>query len=485
MPLPGLPDRSSVHNRGNRPVTATPPPARSATIVLRKYEVLRFLGEGSNAKVFLARTLDRTGDPVVIKRIHDHVVANPRFRQFFEAEVKSMRKFSHPYVVKLLDHSLDDPFGPCLVMEFIDGVTLEQVLTHEKKMKPERAGKLLGYLCHALEAAHAAGIIHRDLKPANLMVTRYGGPGEGLKVMDFGFAGFAAKPHIQVAEITGTGPIFAVGTPAYVSPEMIRGDAVDGRADLYSVGVILFEMLAGRLPFDQNTVEAVLAAHVKQPVPKFAKVGCGHIPPAVEAVVQISLSKFPFERHATGKAFADQYGHALGWDLWKDTAPVGYTPEAPKGSEIILCTNAPLGKGGSRVSTPITPLAEGESFFAYMPERLAAAKLRGFAEDYQGVVADSEPGMIRLIIGLPKNHKPIQSRSAILSWLGASRASLPNKGDEPIIVSLQMEKVSANQVKVDVSYSPMPEYPVRDRMTWQGRCSTISHALKMYLMATT
>ncbi|HEY2786592.1 MAG TPA: serine/threonine-protein kinase [Fimbriiglobus sp.] len=482
MPLPGLPDRSSVYNHGRRTVTTTPPPARSATVVLRKYEVLRFLGEGSNAKVFLARTLDRNGDPVVIKRIHDHVVANPRFRQFFEAEVKSMRKFAHPYVVKLLDHSLDDPFGPCLVMEFVDGVTLEQVLAHDKKLDPERAGRFLGFLCHALESAHAAGIIHRDLKPANLMVTKYGGTGECLKVMDFGFAGFAAKPHIQVAEITGEGPLFAMGTPAYVSPEMLRGDAVDGRADLYSVGVMLYEMLAGRLPFDHSTVEQVLAAHVKQQPPKFAKIGAGHIPPAVEAVVQVSLSKFPFERHATAKTFADQFGHALGWDLWKDTTPAGFTPEAPKASEVVLCTNAPIGKGGTRLNA--LPIVEGEQFFAYMPERLAAAKLRGFADDYQGVVAESEPGMIRLIIGLPKNHKPAQSRSAILTWLGATRAFMPEKGDEPILVSLQMEKVSANQVKVDASYAPMPEYPVRDRLTWQGRCSDISHALKAYLMAT-
>jgi serine/threonine protein kinase len=367
-------------------------------------------------------------------------------------------------------------------MEFVDGVTLEQVLAHEKKLAPARAGKLLGYLLHALNSAHAAGIIHRDLKPANLMVTRYGGAGECLKVMDFGFAGFSAKPHIQVAEITGHGPVFAIGTPAYVSPEMVRGDAVDGRADLYSVGVMLYEMLSGRLPFDYPTVEQIIAAHVKQPAPKFAKIGAGQIPPAIEATVQISLSKFPSERHATAKAFADQFGKALGTDLWMETAPSGFSPEnSVKESEVVLCKAAPLGKGGLPIQMP---LVEGEQFFAYMPERLAAAKLRGFAEDYEGTVADSEPGMIRLIIGLPKNHKPVQSRSAILGWLGANRAMGPNKGEEPIVVSLQMEKVNSNQVKVDVSYAPMPEYPVRDRMTWQGRCNDIAHALKMYLMAT-
>src|SRR5262249_9482074 len=160
----------------------------------------------------------------------------------------------------------------------------------------------------------------------------------------------------------------------------------------------------------------------------------------------ISLSKFPFERHGTAKAFADQYGHALGWDLWKETTPAGFSPEESIiESEVVLCKPAPLGKGGSQISAP---LVEGEQFFAYMPERLAAAKLRGFAEDFNGTVADSEPGMIRLIIGLPKNHKPAQSRSAILGWLGANRMGLPNKGEEPILVSLQMEKVNSNQVKV-------------------------------------
>src|SRR5581483_850795 len=143
---------------------------------------------------------------------------------------------------------LTDPLGPCLVMEYVPGLTLESLLARNRVLEPVRAGRLLGYFCHALQAAHDAGIIHRDLKPANLMVQNPGTPAESLKVMDFGFAGFAAKPHIQLAELTGRGPISALGTPAYVSPEMIRGDRVDGRSDLYSVGVILYELLTGRLP---------------------------------------------------------------------------------------------------------------------------------------------------------------------------------------------------------------------------------------------
>jgi hypothetical protein len=119
-----------------------------------------------------------------------------------------------------------------------------------------------------------------------------------------------------------------------------------------------------------------------------------------------------------------------------------------------------------------------------MPERLAAAKLRGFAEDYDGVVAESEPGLVRLIINLPPNHKkPTQTRSALFSWLVASRNAMPPKGQEPIQVALQMERINSNQVKLDVTYSPMGEYPVRDRLLWQSRVEALSHALRMYLMA--
>src|SRR5439155_16527307 len=171
-----------------------------------KYRILRSLGSGSNGEVFLAEPLRYPNSRVVVKRVHDHVVAHTKFRQLFEAEVRSMRNFSHPYAVRLLDAALDDPIGPCLVMEYVPGITLEVVLERNKRLDPMRVGRLLGCLCHALQAAHNAGIIHRDLKPANLMVTSAGQPSESIKVMDFGFAGFVARPHLQLSELTGKGP---------------------------------------------------------------------------------------------------------------------------------------------------------------------------------------------------------------------------------------------------------------------------------------
>ena len=135
------------------------------TMALGKYRLLRSLGAGSNAEVFLAEPLKYPEYRVVVKRIHDHVVTHPKFRQLFDAEVRSMANFHHPYAVRLLEAAADDPLGPCLVMEYVPGVTLEDVVTRERVLAPRRVGRLLGCFLHALQAAHDAGIVHRDLKP--------------------------------------------------------------------------------------------------------------------------------------------------------------------------------------------------------------------------------------------------------------------------------------------------------------------------------
>src|SRR5205085_11341659 len=114
----------------------------------------------------------------------------------------------------------------CLVMEYVSGITLEALLARSKRLDVDRAGRLLGYLCHALQAAHSAGVIHRDLKPANLMVHRAGTPDELVKVMDFGFAGFDAKPHLQLAELPGRGPVPAVGPAGSRRTATARRDRV-------------------------------------------------------------------------------------------------------------------------------------------------------------------------------------------------------------------------------------------------------------------
>jgi serine/threonine protein kinase len=442
---------------------------------LGKYRLLRSLGSGSNGEAFLAEPVRHPEYRVVVKVIHKHVVEHAKFRQLFEAEVRSMGNFDHPYAVGLVEASLDDPLGPCLVMEYVPGVTLETVIELNKRVNVERVGGLLGHLCHALQAAHDAGIVHRDLKPANLMVLDPGTPQESLKVMDFGFAGFASKPHIQIAELTGHGPIYAIGTPGYVSPEMIRGDRVDGRSDLYSVGVILFELLTGRLPFDYPTQDRLLTAHIKEAPPRFAKLGCGDVPAAVEGVVNLALSKYPNERQQCARELAGGFSRAVGYDVWEPTAPVGWQPLAVEATPDAFPVPVAL-------KQPADPFHTLQEFDAYMPERLAAAKLRGFVEDCRGAILASEPGLIRMRVGMPEGFKEAkQQGSGIFGWFSRN-PSVP-RGQEPIEVELHMDRPDPSQARlhVVVAFRPLKEYPPKDLHFWQLRCDKLHVMLRQYL----
>src|SRR5437879_220185 len=156
-------------------------------VFLGRYEAIRLLGEGGMGRVYLAKQLD-LGRQVVVKIMHDHIAADPQFRERFQRETLLMARFQHPYAVTLYDASLDSPEGPCIIMEYIRGVTLDTLLTSNGRLSPPRVGRLLGQLCEVLQAAHSQGIIHRDLKPANLMVVDPDTPYEKIKVMDFGLA---------------------------------------------------------------------------------------------------------------------------------------------------------------------------------------------------------------------------------------------------------------------------------------------------------
>ncbi len=441
---------------------------------LGKYRLLRSLGRGSNAEVFLAEPLHEPDRSVVVKRIHDDVARHPRFRQLFEAEVLSMANFSHPYVVQFIEASIDDPLGPCLVMEYVPGMTLEHLLERHRVLDLPRIGWLLGHFCHALQAAHDAGIIHRDLKPANLMVGDVGTVRESLKVMDFGFAGFAAKPHIQLAELTGHGPIFALGTPGYVSPEMVRGDTVDCRSDLYSVGVILYELLSGRLPFEYGTVEKLLTAHVKEYPPRFDKVGAKHVPPGVEATVQLALAKYPNERQQSARELAEMFGQAVGENIWDATAPAGWEPPLATAEDYQFAEQA----------GPADPFRLVYEFEAFMPERLAAAKLRGFVEDLGGQVLASDPGLIRMWLGVPAGYREAPAGgSGLFNWLRTMRRPSVPRGQEPIELELHVEKPdpSLPRLSVVVALCPLKDYPPSSPRTWRERCDKLHSMLRQYL----
>jgi len=434
-------------------------------IFLGRYEATRLLGEGGMGRVYLARQLD-LGRQVVVKVMHDQVAADPHFRERFQRETLLMARFQHPYAVTLYDASLNDPQGPCIIMEYIRGVTLDVLLQRNGRLSAPRVGRLLGQLGEVLQAAHAEGIIHRDLKPANLMVVDPDSPYEKIKVMDFGLA--TLLDPISLKKMSDTKAEFAVGTPGYISPEQVRGEDMDHRGDLYSVGVILYELLCGKLPFTGASSMEVLLAHANSEPPTFAEIGAGDwVSPSIEAVVRSCLAKDPAKRPANGRELVERFETALEHE--RAAAQEALPPEDPRAQPPETSMPARV-----RTFDPSTVVRELE---AWMPERIAAYKLLGFVRDVGGEVVESVPGRIRVHLGGPGGIYGFPNQGA-LSWLGFGRK-------RQIEMELDMQRTDAareNLLRITVAMRPLQGGDLPDDGHWRTRCNQIFCDLRGYLL---
>ena len=436
---------------------------------LGRYETVRLLGEGGMGRVYLARQLD-LGRQVVVKVMHDHISNDPNFRKRFLRETEAMARFQHPYVVTLYDASINDPEGPCIVMEYIKGVTLDTLLQRNDRLGAPRIARLLSQLCEALFAAHCEGIVHRDLKPANLMVVDADSPYEKIKVMDFGLAKISDSGARPIRKSNVTNNDFAVGTPGYISPEQVRGEELDLRSDLYSVGVILFELLTGRLPFAGGETMDVLLAHATQAPPSFTEVGAQlWVPPAVEAVVQRCLAKNPADRFATARELGEAYEAAL---AVTDDPP--QTPQAVVPTEPINRPDRQTPPSGLPIQPQeYDPRVVVHYLEAWMPELIAAHKLRGFVNDVGGDVLENLPGKIRVRLG----HKgSVYFVPGPLSWLGIG-------GPGVIDMELNLERGTpqSSLLRITVKMrSANSKASVSD--SFKERCDQVFCDLRAYLM---
>ena len=249
-----------------------------------RYELGEPIGTGGMAEVFRGTDV-RLGRDVAIKVLRADLARDPAFQGRFRREAQAAASLNAPSIVSVFDTGQDEAGVPYIVMEFIDGRTLRDVLLEEGRLLPQRALEVTAEICAALEAAHAAGIVHRDIKPANVMLTRSG----EVKVMDFGIARAAAS-----TAMTQTAAV--VGTAAYLSPEQARGEHVDARSDLYSTGCLLYELVTGGPPFTGDSAVAVAYQHVRED-PRPPSAYDETLPPAVDAVVLKAMAKNPANRY--------------------------------------------------------------------------------------------------------------------------------------------------------------------------------------------
>lgn len=440
-------------------------------IVLGRYEIVQELGRGGMGRVYLARQLDLPR-PVVLKLMREEVAHDASFRERFQQEMYLLARFQHPYAVTLYDAALDTPEGPCLVMEYVRGQPLDQVLQREGRFSPGRVGRLLGQLCEVLQAAHNHGIVHRDLKPANIMLVEAGTPYEKVKILDFGLAELFRWAGSLAAQGAGSA---LVGTPNYMSPEQIRNEPLDHRADLYSLGVIVYQMLTGRLPFAGETAIDVLLAHTQEdPAPMSS--GEVFIPPGVEAVVRSCLAKRPEDRPASAWELARRFELALE-ELRERAAGPGYV--------TTLGSETPVGPWSSRLENPSSetlapprsPFCRHYTLQAWLPQALAAHKIRGFVQDVRGEIAWQAAG--HLVLRLGGKHTPynVAGQDGFLSRLFG-------RSSKPFEVELHLRAAPSNpsQLLVSVFITYVGRVPLP---RWPELCDKIYQDLRGYLIGQT
>jgi serine/threonine-protein kinase len=259
-----------------------------------RYQVGELLGYGGMAEVHRGRDL-RLGRDVAIKMLRTDLARDATFQERFRREAQNSAALNHPAIVAVYDTgeeiSSTGEKLPFIVMEFVNGQTLKEVLAQEQRLQPRRALETIADICAALEFSHRHGIIHRDIKPANVMITQNG----QVKVMDFGIARALASGATTMTQTSAV-----IGTAQYLSPEQARGEAVDARSDVYAAGCVLFELLVGHPPFVGDSPVSVAYQHVRED-PKAPSDVNPEVPRDVDAIVLKALAKNPVNRYQSAQ----------------------------------------------------------------------------------------------------------------------------------------------------------------------------------------
>ena len=288
--------------------------AEIGTLLGGRYRLVELLGQGGMATVYRA-TDTQLGRDVAVKLLRPEYLRDPDFSSRFRFEARSAASLSHPNIVGVHDYG-EDPDGPFIVMELVDGEDLASILRANGALPPRQAARIASAVGRALAAAHAKGIVHRDVKPGNVVIGRDG----QVKVTDFGIAR-------AVAESALTLPGTALGSVHYFSPEQAQGESTTAAGDIFSLGIVLFEMLTGQRPWEGDSAAAVAIARLSGPTPDPRTIRPS-VPEALAAIVHRALALEPANRWSSAASFADALD---GW-LATGQAPATAAAVGPAGA---------------------------------------------------------------------------------------------------------------------------------------------------------
>jgi serine/threonine protein kinase len=290
------------------------PPLQPGELFAARYEIVRFLGRGGMGAVYEAKDRELANSAVALKIIHSNLADDEQLFSRFRNEVLLARSLSHQGIAKTFDLGRGPDGTAFITMEYVDGTSLKEEL--EKGALPlDRAIAVVREILSAIAHAHEKGVVHRDLKPGNVLINRQG----SVRIVDFGTARLLSGG----AELTNTGEV--IGTPAYMAPEQITGGAIDPRTDLYAVSIMAFEVVAGRRPFEADSLVGLAMKHVHEPLPSLAEANV-KAPAWLDSALRKAAAKNPADRFST----ANEFLAAL-----EPKAP-GQTPSSKSGPKVIL-----------------------------------------------------------------------------------------------------------------------------------------------------
>jgi serine/threonine-protein kinase len=322
---------------------AAPDPNIGRDLLDGQFQILQKIGSGGMGSVYKAAqpAMNRM---VAVKILHPKLTNRKDLVSRFRREARAMSHLTHPNTVKVFVYGDLDDGSLYIVMEYLEGRNLNQVVRKEGPLPVERAIPVLIQVCGALHEAHLQGIIHRDLKPENIFLSTNGGLKDYPKVLDFGLAKVTER-ELRPGSIMLTQEGMVFGTPEFMSPEQAQGKPLDARSDLYSLAIILYEVLTGKLPFDARTPMEYIQMHVtKPPILLDDRVSGKRFPPGLGAVINKALQKRPEDRYASAAEFAQALKPFAGLQ------GKGYTALMPRGTNEAVLQSYPTGNEGAKPS---------------------------------------------------------------------------------------------------------------------------------------
>ena len=428
-PLPGATPEpmSGVADAGKGDANASipPPPAEVVDPLLGKvidgrFRILSLLARGGMGRVYRAEQV-QLGRVCAVKVLHPKYTGDrdPEFARRFFLEAKIASQLTHPNTVTIFDYGQDkDEDVFFMAMELLEGVTLHRAVRTESPFPAERVAYIGRQICRSLREAHRLGVIHRDLKPANVILTPHGDELDFVKVLDFGLV---KQIEGAIEELTQTG--LFMGSPKYMAPEAIRGDPVDGRADIYSLGVMMYEMACGKVPFEKSNSLGTLMAHVNDAPPSLESMRPGlEVPAELTETIFGCLVKDPDQRFAT----MDDVLVAL---KNVSTGPHGHTGEYRTGAPPAV---SPSGMHPAHASSRPPPSISGALSARPQPLPVREAPLESIFDELSGL-GDRPGQLVEPPFNAHGHHEPSGS-SGPMGSAGSGGAGGPSRsGVAPVL----------------------------------------------------